>query len=1218
MRLPSLLTLTGVALLSTQVTRASDLTWDPNGSTANQTDGAGDWLTADLWWNGTSNVSWTSADNAIFGNGGAGGAVTLASPTTVGSLTFNYFTGTYTIGTAGQAITLNSGITKNAGSQAVIITSPIILGAAQTWTNNSTTLLSTNSAAGMDNGGFTLTIDGAGNTTFTGVAGNVISGGGGLTKNGAGVLELGGAGTPQIHTYSGTTTINDGIVRINGGTYNNSTGTGNLTINGGILEGYFGGSYTRALGSGVGQIQILGGTSGFGGQGGTATTFNIGGAGATLVWGSSFFNPTIFALQATTANTNGKIILTNGIDLNGSNRTITSFQTTDGAAGSGATISGVISNSTGTAGLTKNGVGNLILTNVNTYNGATTISSEKLNGGTNGGGAITLSGAGTINTTSALNLNGTGTLRLVNTAQVDRFADGAAITSNGGTISYENTSGANVYTETLGSLGLVSGQTNIVLNTNQAGAGSQTLTLGGLTRTGTNTSAVTFSAATTGPQITGNKNMVVVTGSGTTTAGQIIGAWATTGTTAALQTDYAVYNGNYITAANITANNDETTWTSSDNINLGVTATLTAARTVNTLRYSGAAANLVLDANNLQTGGLLNGGSGLLTITSTGGALTTASGGGNLYVTTGSAGITSAAAITNNGGTVNLVKSGSGTLILSAANNTYTGNTIVNAGTLQIGVSGSAAQLNSGNYAGNIFIGAGAALTLTGNSTNTLSGNITGDGALNILRGATTLSGNNSYTGKTTIGLVTTNGVGNAVTVSSFNSVVGGTATSSLGAPTTVANGTIEFGGGVQSNAQLNYIGSGETTDRVINFNFNGSSSRIIDTSGSGLLKFTSAFTSNNVNSNVILQGSSDGEIVQGLGFSFNNFTKSGNGIWTLGGVVGSTGATTVNGGTLALRNKSSLMGGNTANWTAAKVVVNNGGTLALNVGGSGEFGSGDVTTILTNLGGLGGAINNNGLRSGSKIGFDTTNATGGTFTIGNNIANSTGTGGGAIGLTKRGTGILALTGTNTYTGATTVSAGKLAVNGSLANTAVTVQTGATLQGSGFIVGSVTIQNGGTLAAGNSIESLGTGALALNAGSTFAYELQTNLYAGTPNVAGDLTFATGNLDITAGALLTLTDLATSTALANNSILTLISYSGTWNGGLFTYNTTTLNDDSTFVLGANTWRFNYNDTLEGANYTSDSVGTFVTMTVIPEPRAALLGCLGVLLLLRRRR
>jgi hypothetical protein len=107
--------------VSTTVEIVVGLTWDSNGATANRTDGAGVWLTANQWWDGTANQSWTPGSSATFGNGGTGGAVTLASATSVNTLVFNSFSGTYTLGTAGNAITLNGGIIKNSVSGAVII-----------------------------------------------------------------------------------------------------------------------------------------------------------------------------------------------------------------------------------------------------------------------------------------------------------------------------------------------------------------------------------------------------------------------------------------------------------------------------------------------------------------------------------------------------------------------------------------------------------------------------------------------------------------------------------------------------------------------------------------------------------------------------------------------------------------------------------------------------------------------------------------------------------------------------------------------------------------------------------------------------------------------------------------------------------------------------------------------------------------------------------------
>jgi outer membrane autotransporter protein len=92
----------------------------------------------------------------------------------------------------------------------------------------------------------------------------------------------------------------------------------------------------------------------------------------------------------------------------------------------------------------------------------------------------------------------------------------------------------------------------------------------------------------------------------------------------------------------------------------------------------------------------------------------------------------------------------------------------------------------------------------------------------------------------------------------------------------------------------------------------------------------------------------------------------------------------------------------------------------------------------------------------------------------------------------KAGSGKLVLTeDSSAFTGATTVGAGTLSVNGSLAGSTITVASGATLGGTGA-VGDTTIQSGGHLAPGNSVGSL--------------------------SIAGDLTLASGsNLDIELGA-----------------------------------------------------------------------------------------------------
>jgi autotransporter-associated beta strand protein len=289
-------------------------------------------------------------------------------------------------------------------------------------------------------------------------------------------------------------------------------------------------------------------------------------------------------------------------------------------------------------------------------------------------------------------------------------------------------------------------------------------------------------------------------------------------------------------------------------------------------------------------------------------------------------------------------------------------------------------------------------------------------------------------------------------------------------------------------------------------------------------------------------------------GTATTSLVKNGTGKWTITGNVTDTGTTTISGGTLEYQGS-----------IASSSIANNSAMI---------------------------------LNHASN------------FSYGNNITGS-GT------LTKSGAGVFTLSGSNSYSGATVISGGTLAVNGSLSNTSsVTVQTGATLQGNGTISSAVTIQGNGTLASGETIESLGTAALTFEANSTLAYQLNNDAAAG---VAGDLTFVSGNLTLalTNNSILTLTELGAG-SWSNGEKLTLISYTGSWNGGLFDYLGTDITDDSQITFSGATWQFNYNDTVEGTNYISDSTGSYVTMTVIPEPRAALLGCLGALLLLRRRR
>ena len=135
-----------------------------------------------------------------------------------------------------------------------------------------------------------------------------------------------------------------------------------------------------------------------------------------------------------------------------------------------------------------------------------------------------------------------------------------------------------------------------------------------------------------------------------------------------------------------------------------------------------------------------------------------------------------------------------------------------------------------------------------------------------------------------------------------------------------------------------------------------------------------------------------------------------------------------------------------------------------------------------------------------------------GTLTV-NGASNSTFgqviSGGG--GLTKSGNGTLTLTANNTYTNATTVSGGRLVVNGTNTSSAVTVS-GGTLAGTGE-VGATTVTSGGLIAPGNSPGNITVGDFTMGGGGGYLWEI-TNVTGGA-GTAWDLITITGATSITA-------------------------------------------------------------------------------------------------------
>lgn len=232
-----------------------------------------------------------------------------------------------------------------------------------------------------------------------------------------------------------------------------------------------------------------------------------------------------------------------------------------------------------------------------------------------------------------------------------------------------------------------------------------------------------------------------------------------------------------------------------------------------------------------------------------------------------------------------------------------------------------------------------------GNSTAplTLSGPISGSPTPALIlsannSGKVTLSGDNTFTGKVLLGGAGSSGV--TLSIGSFNSVNGGTPASNLGAPTTVADGTIGIGSTTHG-CTLIYTGAGETTDRVIDL-AGTTGGATLQADGSGALAFTSDFTASGAGAKTLtLQGINSGDNTVGGAIvdssSATSVAKTGAGTWVLTGNNTYTGATTISDGTLkvngSIAGSSSVTVTNTGTLqgagTVASVTLASGGTIA-------------------------------------------------------------------------------------------------------------------------------------------------------------------------------------------------------------------------------------------------------------------------------------------------
>jgi autotransporter-associated beta strand protein len=489
---------------------------------------------------------------------------------------------------------------------------------------------------------------------------------------------------------------------------------------------------------------------------------------------------------------------------------------------------------------------------------------------------------------------------------------------------------------------------------------------------------------------------------------------------------------------------------------------------------------------------------------------------------------------------------------------------------------------------------AGAALTLNTQAGQSYSygGIIVGPTTLTVGGSGTQVLANvNTYTGATTVSSGTLKiGVNNAIAGDSALTVGSG-----------ATQGTLDLTGFTQTTASLTFGGTGGTVA--------GSNGTLAmqGLAGADATITVGAAADATIAATLSLATPTDVDVATGrtlqLGalIGANGLTKTGAGALTLAG-AGHSGGFDIQAGRL------NVNVGNAFGAADGGLSLGTGVTLDNTSGGAVAVGTAEPITLGNSLSFLGTNALNLGAGQVTLGATSTVDVAASTLTFGGNV---TGTG---FGIVKTGLGTLVLAGASTYTGATTVAAGTLVLNGNLANASLGVNTGARLMGSGSIAGQTTIA--GTHAPGNSPGIQPFADLAYDGGTSV---VEWDLIGNTSSGAGsnfDQIVVGGNLSFTAATSLNLVFNGTgSTVDWTNAFWTeprswlLYDVAGTTAGvGNFTVN-----------VAPSTWLDGQGNTFSASPVSSSTFAVtqvgedvFLSYIPVPEPATWLLTVAGGLL------